>query len=82
MAVKLGYTNIYRDPMGYPEWHARGLPVVSSPAGLSEMIPEPELHKTLQGWAILWTFLGIFAGGIALNLTACIYLLISISLKE
>ena len=67
--------------MGYPEWHARGLPVVRSPAGLSEMIPELEIHKTLQGWAILWTFLGIFAGGIALNLTPCVYPLIPITVS-
>jgi len=81
VAVKLGYTNIYRDPMGYPQWRARGLPVVSSPAGLSEMNPEPEIQKPLQGWTIIWTFLGIFAGGIALNLTPCVYPLIPITVS-
>ncbi len=81
MAVNLGYTNVYRDPMGYPQWHALGLPVDSSPAGLSEMTPEPQQSGSLQGWAIIWTLLGIFAGGIALNLTPCIYPLIPITVS-
>ena len=81
MAVKLGYQNIYRDPLGYPQWHARGLPVDSSPAGLSEMNPEPQQSRSLQGWAMIWTLMGIFAGGIALNLTPCIYPLIPITVS-
>jgi thiol:disulfide interchange protein DsbD len=81
VAVKLGYQNIYRDPMGYPEWHARGLPVDSAPAGLSKVSLEPQQSRSLQGWAMLWTLLGIFAGGIALNLTPCIYPLIPITVS-
>ncbi len=81
MAVKLGYQNVYRDPLGYPEWHAKGLPVDTSPAGLSEMSSEPDTSKPLQGWAIIWTLLGIFAGGIALNLTPCVYPLIPITVS-
>jgi thiol:disulfide interchange protein DsbD len=81
VAVKLGYTKVYRDPMGYPQWHAKGLPVDSSPAGLSEIPAEPQQSKSLQGWAIIWTLLGIFAGGIALNLTPCIYPLIPITVS-
>ena len=67
--------------MGYPQWHARGLPVDSSPAGLSETSLTPQQPKPLHGWAILWTLLGIFAGGIALNLTPCIYPLIPITVS-
>ena len=67
--------------MGYPEWHARGLPVDSSPAGLSETSLTPQQPKTLHGWAMIWTLLGIFAGGIALNLTPCIYPLIPITVS-
>ncbi len=81
MAVELGYTNIYRDPLGYPEWHARGLPVDSSPAGLAEISPRSQTYGPLHGWAILWTLLGIFAGGIALNLTPCVYPLIPITVS-
>ena len=81
MAVTLGYQNVFRDPLGYPEWHAGGLPVDSSPAGLSEVTLTPQDSRPLQGWAMLWTLLGIFAGGIALNLTPCIYPLIPITVS-
>jgi thiol:disulfide interchange protein DsbD len=81
VAVKLGYTNVYRDPLGYPQWKARNLPLNSSPAGLAEMAPEPETSRTFKGWAMIWTLLGIFAGGIALNLTPCVYPLIPISVS-
>ena len=81
MAVKLGYRNIYRDPLGYPEWHARGLPFDRSPAGLAEITPQAETAGPLNGWAMIWTLLGIFAGGIALNLTPCVYPLIPITVS-
>ena len=81
MAVDLGYKNVYRDPLGYPEWLAKGLPVDSSPAGLAEISPQSDTSKPLQGWAIIWTLLGIFAGGIALNLTPCVYPLIPITVS-
>jgi len=67
--------------MGYPEWHARGLPVDSTPAGLSEVSLTPQQSRPLQGWGMIWTLLGIFAGGIALNLTPCIYPLIPITVS-
>ena len=81
MAVKLGYNNIYRYPKGFPEWHAKGLPVDSSPAGLSEASLAPQQSRPLEGWVMIWTLLGIFAGGIALNLTPCIYPLIPITVS-
>ena len=81
MAVKLGYENVYRDPKGYPEWHAKGLPVESAPAGLSPKASEPKEPGPLYGWAMLWTLLGIFAGGMALNLTPCVYPLIPITVS-
>jgi thiol:disulfide interchange protein DsbD len=81
VAVKLGYQNVFRDAMGYPQWHARGLPVDSSPAGLSELSLVPQQPKPLQGWPMIWTLLGVFAGGIALNLTPCIYPLIPITVS-
>ena len=81
MAVKLGYTNVYRDPLGYPEWHAKGFPVEMAPAGLSGMSQEPKAPGPLYGWAMIWTLLGIFAGGMALNLTPCVYPLIPITVS-
>jgi len=81
VAVDLGYKNVFRDPLGYPAWQAKGLPVNTSPAGLSEIASGSETSKSLQGWAIIWTLLGIFAGGIALNLTPCVYPLIPITVS-
>jgi thiol:disulfide interchange protein DsbD len=81
VAVKLGYEKVYRAPYGYPEWHAKGLPVDSTPAGLSEMVHAAKTPGPLQGWAMIWTLLGVFAGGIALNLTPCIYPLIPITIS-
>ena len=79
--MKLGYQNVYRDPLGYPEWYAKGLPVEIAPAGLSGMSEKPETRGLIYGWAMIWTLLGIFAGGMALNLTPCVYPLIPITVS-
>ena len=81
MAVKLGYRDIYRDPYGYPEWQGRGLPVESAPAGLAQTSEESKAPGPLYGWAMIWTLMGIFAGGMALNLTPCVYPLIPITVS-
>lgn len=81
MAVKLGYKNVYRDPYGFPEWQSRGLPVVSAPAGLTQRSEPSKAPGPLYGWAMIWTLLGIFTGGMALNLTPCVYPLIPITVS-
>lgn len=81
MAVQLGYKNVYRDPRGYPEWQKTGLPVASAPAGLAETQSRPDASGPLSGWAMIWTLLAIFAGGMALNLTPCVYPLIPITVS-
>jgi thiol:disulfide interchange protein DsbD len=84
VAVSLGYKNVYRDPYGFPKWQEHKLPVASSPTGLSAPPPagaKPEGARSLQGWAMLWTLLGIFAGGLALNLTPCVYPMIPITVS-
>jgi thiol:disulfide interchange protein DsbD len=81
VAVDLGYKNVYRDPFGFPEWQAKGLPVNTSPAGLAEIAPQSDTSRSFQGWAVIWTLLGIFAGGVALNLTPCVYPLIPITVS-
>jgi len=81
VAVKLGYTRVYRDPKGFPEWQERGMPVESGSAGLASSAPEGETARPLYGWAMIWTLLGIFAGGMALNLTPCVYPLIPITVS-
>ena len=81
MAVKLGYQNVYRDPLGFPEWQQSGLPVASAPMGLSETTAEAKTPGPLAGWAMVWTLLGIFVGGMALNLTPCVYPLLPITVS-
>jgi thiol:disulfide interchange protein DsbD len=84
VAVSLGYRNVYRDPFGFPKWQEQGLPIASSPAGLVAPMPadrNPSGDGSLQGWAMLWTLLGIFAGGLALNLTPCVYPMIPITVS-
>jgi thiol:disulfide interchange protein DsbD len=81
VAVKLGYENVYRDPFGYPQWKGKSLPVEIASAGASGMGQQPEVQGVLYGWAMIWTLLGVFAGGMALNLTPCVYPLIPITVS-
>jgi len=84
VAVSQGYKNVYRDPYGFPKWQEEGLPINSSPAGLtasSVAATSVPSAQSLQGWAMLWTLLGIFAGGLALNLTPCVYPMIPITVS-
>ncbi len=81
MAVKLGYKEVYRYPMGYPEWDAKGLAVDSAPAGLSWTASVADKVGPFHGWAMIWTLLGVFFGGMALNLTPCVYPLIPITVS-
>lgn len=77
----MGYKNVYRDPYGFPEWQSKGHPISSAPAGLSGEAAPPKPPGPLYGWAMVWTLLGIFAGGIALNLTPCVYPMIPITVS-
>jgi len=81
VAVKVGYTKVYRDPLGYPEWEKHRLPVTRSPYGLAEAAAASQPPGPLSGWAMVWTLLGIFIGGLALNLTPCVYPLIPITVS-
>ncbi len=42
---------------------------------------QPEAPGFLYGWAMIWTLLSIFAGGMALNLTPCVYPLIPVTIS-
>ncbi len=57
------------------------MPVDSASAGLAQSGEETKAPGPLYGWAMIWTLLGIFAGGMALNLTPCIYPLIPITVS-
>ena len=77
MAVSLGYEKVYRYPEGFPDWREHGLPVASvdSPA-----IEETEVPAVpVFGWALVLMLAGVFVGGLALNLTPCVYPLIPIT---
>jgi thioredoxin:protein disulfide reductase len=89
VAVKLGYKNVYRDPLGFPEWQAKGLPVKSPSKEANSMDKAEDALSSLDGnsygplygWGMIWTLLGIFIGGMALNLTPCVYPLIPITIS-
>jgi len=81
VAVKLGYKNIYREPKGFPEWQRLGMPIEGAPGGPEGSVSDPSAPGPLHGWAMLWTLLGIFAGGVALNLTPCVYPMIPITVS-
>lgn len=83
MAVRLGYKNVYRDPLGFPAWQSKGFPVQRSPAGLDldDRTSRNNAYGPLKGWAMIWTLIGIFVGGMALNLTPCVYPLIPITIS-
>jgi thioredoxin:protein disulfide reductase len=80
VAVQLGYQNVYRDPLGFPEWQKMGLPIGSQPAGLTPSNQE-QAPGYVYGPGMIWTLLGIFAGGMALNLTPCVYPMIPITVS-
>jgi len=80
--VQLGYHSVFRDPKGFPEWQAAGLPVAyGGGAGLPAASADEWAQKSLGGWAMIWSLLAVFAGGLALNLTPCVYPLIPITLS-
>jgi thioredoxin:protein disulfide reductase len=79
VAVQLGYKKVYRDPLGYLAWQEQGLPVASAPREVAETGPPP--IGSFLSWSMLWTLLGVFMGGMALNLTPCVYPLIPITVS-
>jgi len=61
---------------------AHGLPTeVDPPLPLTSPTAEQNGPGKLGGWATLWTLLAVFAGGLALNLTPCIYPLIPVTVS-
>jgi thiol:disulfide interchange protein DsbD len=84
VAVSLGYKNVYRYAQGFPEWEENGLPVAKS--GNLE-VPDSQEKRSVSndkapaGLALVWTLLGVFMGGIALNLTPCVYPLMPVTVS-
>ena len=77
----MGYQNVFRYPQGYPQWQSKGLPVAYKKLKNLSASAQSKPNPSLSGWALLWTLLGIFAGGLALNLTPCVYPLIPITVS-
>lgn len=80
MAVSLGYQNVYRYPEGYPEWLDLGYPVTAS-TGLEIPATEANPVSVPTGFNFLLVLAAVFVGGMALNLTPCIYPLIPITVS-
>jgi len=78
LAVKLGYKNVYRFAQGLPAWKEMGLPFESGQASYGAS-GGPKGLSTVFGTGLILTLLGVFLGGIALNLTPCVYPLIPIT---
>ncbi len=78
-----GYQNVYRDPLGYPKWSSSGLPVakLQLDTGLEDPEQKRKGSEDLLGFRMVWTLIGIFFGGMALNLTPCIYPLVPITIS-
>ena len=79
----MGYQKVYRDPMGYPQWLDHGLPVAktSAPAAHSVAPPAEKGSRPIRGWGLLLTLAAVFAGGMALNLTPCVYPIIPVTIS-
>jgi len=85
VAVSLGYQNVYRYPEGFPQWKERGLPIAKTDVSQLRPLLTNESDQTFlpapTGFALLWTIIGVFLGGMALNLTPCVYPLIPITVS-
>ncbi len=77
MAVKIGYKNVYRFAEGLPKWKEMGLPIEQGEA--SPSAKKQDGMPAVFGAGLLFTLLGVFLGGIGLNLTPCVYPLIPIT---
>jgi thiol:disulfide interchange protein DsbD len=77
LAVKIGYKNVYRFAEGLPKWKEMGLPIEQGEA--SPLTKKQDGMPIVFGTGLLLTLLGVFLGGIGLNLTPCVYPLIPIT---
>ncbi len=78
LAVKLGYKNIYRFAEGLPKWKEAGMPIEMGEIS-AVAVKQASVLPAGVGTGLFMTLLGVFLGGIALNLTPCVYPLIPIT---
>ncbi len=58
-----------------------GLPVARHRLETATTDRSPGMAQSMAGWALVWSLAGIFVGGLALNLTPCVYPLIPITVS-
>jgi thiol:disulfide interchange protein DsbD len=81
LAVRLGYENVYRYAEGLPNWKEIGLPIEKGQISLAQPSVIGAPGSTLFQSGLLLTLVGVFLGGLALNLTPCVYPLIPITVS-
>jgi thiol:disulfide interchange protein DsbD len=81
LAVRLGYENVYRYAEGLPDWKEMGLPTERGQISLAQPSGIGAPGSTLFQSGLLLTLVGVFFGGLALNLTPCVYPLIPITVS-
>jgi len=83
VAVSLGYKNVYRYPQGFPEWEAKGLPsaITTDFNKVLNSASPTQSTRLPSGMTLVWTLIGVLLGGVALNLTPCVYPLIPITVS-
>ena len=78
LAVRIGYQNVYRFAEGLPKWKELGLPIEQG--NVSSAFTGKQVGiSPIWGTGLLMTLIGVLLGGIALNLTPCVYPLIPIT---
>jgi thiol:disulfide interchange protein DsbD len=79
LAVRLGYKNVYRFAEGMPEWRKMELPFTEGDISTVLSSQQKDTGRFTFGSGLFLTLIGVFLGGIALNLTPCVYPLIPIT---
>ena len=68
--------------MGYPQWLDNGFPVAKTVTPAHSVKPAAEKDsRSIHGWGLLLTLAAVFAGGMALNLTPCVYPIIPVTIS-
>jgi thioredoxin:protein disulfide reductase len=81
LAVRIGYTNVYRFAEGIPEWKRMGLPVEEGRISSILRAGQESTWRPALGSGLLLMLVSVFLGGIALNLTPCVYPLIPVTVS-
>ncbi len=79
LAVRLGYKNVYRFAEGLPKLKEAGLLIAQGDHSSDTAQKQKGASPAGLDTGVLMTLLGVFFGGIALNLTPCVYPLIPIT---